>query len=56
MKCLNSHKQMALGLAVYASDYDGRFTSDSQAENAELLFPNVWFKMLMPYLGNNSAI
>ncbi len=56
IKCLNSHKQMTLGLAVYASDFDDRFVSGSQAENAQIALPNVWFQLLLPYLGNNSAI
>ncbi len=56
IKCLNSHKQMALGLAVYASDFDDRYVSGSSAENAQLALPNVWFQLLLPYLGNNRTI
>jgi hypothetical protein len=56
IKCLNSHKQMALGLAVYASDFDERYVSGSSAENAQLALPNVWFQLLLPYLGNNPTI
>ncbi|KAF0173687.1 MAG: hypothetical protein FD161_3732 [Limisphaerales bacterium] len=56
IKCINSHKQMALGLALYAGDFDDRYASGSQAENAQLALPNVWFKLLLPYLGSNVTI
>jgi len=57
IKCLNSHKQMALGLAVYAGDFDDRYVSGFQAENQALATnATVWFKLLLPYLGNSTNI
>jgi prepilin-type N-terminal cleavage/methylation domain-containing protein len=55
-KCLNHHKQMALGFLVYASDHDDQYVSGARAEGATLSEPNVWFKLLLPYLANNNSI
>ena len=54
-KCLNNHKQMALGFLVYAGDHDDHYPSGTFAANSELTTaPDVWFKLLLPYLGNNT--
>lgn len=54
-KCLNNHKQMALGFLIYAGDHDDAYPSGTHASNAQLVGnPDVWFKVLLPYLGNNT--
>ena len=54
-KCLNNHKQMALGFLVYAGDHDDHYPSGTFAANAQLTTaPDVWFKLMLPYLGNNT--
>ncbi len=57
VKCLNHHKQMALAFMVYASDQDDRYVCGNYAANAPMLNdPNIWFKLLLPYIGNNTNI
>ena len=57
IKCLNNQKQMALAFMVYASDHDDRYIAGTFAANAPLMTaPDVWFKLLLPYLANNTNI
>ena len=56
VKCLNNHKQMALAFLVYASDHDDQYVSGARAENASIASPDVWFRLLLPYLGNNTNL
>ncbi len=55
-KCLNHHKQMALAFLVYASDHDDQYVSGARAENASIASPDVWFRLLLPYIGNNTNL
>ena len=56
-KCLNNHKQMALGFLLYAGDNRDSYPSGTFAANAPLTTaPDIWFKLLLPYLGNNTNV
>ncbi len=56
-QCLNNHKQMALAFLVYAGDYDDRYIAGTYAANQQLqLNSDIWFKLLLPYVGNNTNV
>jgi prepilin-type N-terminal cleavage/methylation domain-containing protein/prepilin-type processing-associated H-X9-DG protein len=56
-QCLNNHKQMATAFLVYAADNDDRYVAGFYAANEALTTNNtVWFKLLLPYLGNNTNV
>jgi prepilin-type N-terminal cleavage/methylation domain-containing protein len=55
-RCLSNHKQMALGFLVYASDHDDRYVAGGRAENAGIADPDVWFRLLLPYIGRNTNV
>jgi len=55
-RCLSNHKQMALGFLVYAGDHDDQYVSGARAENASIASPDVWFRLLLPYLGRNTNV
>ncbi len=55
--CLNNQKQMGLAFLVYAADFDDRYTAGNFAANTALSTdPLMWFKLLLPYLGNNTNL
>ena len=57
ISCLNNQKQMSLAFLVYAGDYDDRYVAGNFAANAPLnTDPLMWFKLLLPYLGNNTNL
>ncbi len=54
-QCINNHKQMATAFLVYAADYDDKYVSGHFAANEALTTNStVWFKLLLPYVGNNT--
>jgi len=56
-QCINNHKQMALAFLVYAGDHDDRYISGTYAANQQLqLNSDIWFKLLLPYVGNNTNV
>jgi prepilin-type N-terminal cleavage/methylation domain-containing protein/prepilin-type processing-associated H-X9-DG protein len=57
ISCLNNQKQMSLAILVYAGDSDDRYVAGNFAANAPLRTdPLMWFKLLLPYLGNNTNL
>ena len=57
ISCLNNQKQMSLAFLVYAGDHDDRYVAGNFAANAPLRTdPLMWFKLLLPYLGNNTNL
>jgi prepilin-type processing-associated H-X9-DG protein len=48
---------MALAFMVYASEHDDRYVAGTFAANAPLsTAPDVWFKLLLPFIGNNTNL